>query len=82
MSAVQHNPVMRHFYQRLVKEGKHKKVALTACIRKMIIILNAMVRDGVMWKPNMANRLTWDHSRLLELNIFICRVGVQCMQST
>jgi transposase len=54
MSAVQHNPVMRHFYQRLVKEGKHKKVALTACIRKMIIILNAMVRDGAMWKPNMA----------------------------
>ena len=49
LTSIQHNPVIRAFYQRLVAQGKHKKVALTACIRKMLIILNAMVRDGVVW---------------------------------
>lgn len=50
MSAIQHNPVMKSFYQRLVAEGKHKKVALTACMRKMMTILNAMIRDGKTWQ--------------------------------
>jgi transposase len=49
LTSIQHNPVIRAFYQRLVAQGKHKKVALTACIRKMLIILNAMVRDGAVW---------------------------------
>jgi len=49
MSAVQHNPEIRAFYERLLKKGKHKKVALTACIHKMITILNAMIREGVCW---------------------------------
>ena len=49
LSAVQHNPSIRAFYRRLVAQGKHKKVALTACVRKMLIILNAMIRDGVYW---------------------------------
>jgi len=49
LTSIQHNPVIRDFYSRLVAKGKHKKVALTACIRKMITILNAMVRDGVCW---------------------------------
>jgi len=49
LTSIQHNPVIRDFYQRLVAAGKHKKVALTACIRKMVTILNAMVRDGVCW---------------------------------
>ena len=49
LSSIQHNPVIRTFYQRLVANGKHKKVALTACIRKMITMLNAMLRDGVYW---------------------------------
>lgn len=52
LSAIQHNPVMRHFYDRLVAQGKHKKVALTACMRKMITILNAMVRDNKEWQMN------------------------------
>ena len=39
---------------RLDAAGKHKKVALTACIRKMVIMLNAMIRDGKMWNENMA----------------------------
>ena len=49
MSAIQHNPVMRDMFQRLVANGKHKKVALTACMRKMVTILNAMVRDDREW---------------------------------
>ena len=44
--ATRHNPVIRDFYQRLLERGKLKKVALTACLRKFLIILNAMVRDG------------------------------------
>lgn len=43
--AVRHNPVLKAFYQRLVAAGKKKKVALVACMRKTITILNAMVRD-------------------------------------
>jgi len=50
MCAIQHNPVMKKFYSRLVETGKHKKVALTACMRKMMIILNAMVRDKTPWQ--------------------------------
>ena len=53
LTSVQHNPVIKRFYQRLVAQGKHKKVALTACIRKMIIMLNAMLRDGKKWQENM-----------------------------
>ena len=50
MCAIQHNPVMKRFYEKLVAQGKHKKVALTACMRKMITILNAMVRDDKEWQ--------------------------------
>lgn len=49
LSAIQHNPVIRVFYQRLLKNGKHKKVAIVACMRKMIVMLNAMVRDETQW---------------------------------
>ena len=55
LTSIQHNPVIRSFYERLVKMGKHKKVALTACIRKMITILNAMVRDGLSWNETVAD---------------------------
>ena len=49
MSAIQCNAIIGGFYQHLVKQGKHKKVALTAAMRKFITILNAMVRDGSTW---------------------------------
>jgi len=52
MSAIQHNPTMKQFFEKLVKKGKHKKVALTACMRKMMVILNAMVRDNLEWNMN------------------------------
>ena len=54
LTSIQHNKVIRSFYQHLVAQGKHKKVALTACIRKIIIILNAMVRDGTRWDEKYA----------------------------
>lgn len=49
LSATQCNPVIKAFYKKLVDQGKHKKVAITACMRKFICILNAMVRDEVAW---------------------------------
>jgi transposase len=54
LTAVQHNSLIRRFYRHLVAQGKHKKVALTACIRKMIVILNAMLRDGTYWNEKLA----------------------------
>jgi len=49
LSATQCNPVIKAFYQQLVAQGKHKKVAITACMRKFITMLNAMVRDSCVW---------------------------------
>ncbi len=51
------NPVIKEFYERLCKAGKPKKVALTACIRRLLAILNAMMRNGTRWgefKPAIA----------------------------
>lgn len=53
MSAIQCNPKFKAIYHRLVAAGKPKKVAIIACIRKLIVIINSMVRDGVMWDPKM-----------------------------
>jgi len=49
LSAITCNPVIKAFYGQLVAQGKHKKVALTACMRKFITMLNAMVRDRCEW---------------------------------
>ena len=49
------NPALKEFYQRLCQAGKPKKVALTACMRKLLTILNAMVRDHRPWTPTEAN---------------------------
>ncbi|MGU3814577.1 IS110 family transposase [Vibrio diabolicus] len=49
MSAIQCNPVFKATYERLFTAGKPKKVAIVACMRKMVVILNSMLRDGVMW---------------------------------
>ena len=46
------NPVISRFYKRLCDAGKAKKVALTACMRKLLTILNVMVRDNTLWDPN------------------------------
>lgn len=48
--AIRHNPVIRKFYERLLANGKLKKVALVACMRKLLVILNAMLRDNKAWQ--------------------------------
>lgn len=50
---IQHNPVLKAFYARLLAQGKAKKVALTACMHKLVRILNAMIRDGKPWQPTV-----------------------------
>jgi transposase len=50
-AATQHNPVLKEFYQRLVARGKLKKVAVIACMRKLIVILNIMIARGEKWDP-------------------------------
>ena len=47
--ATRHNPIIRSFYQRLLAAGKAKKVALTACMRKLLVILNAMLKHRTIW---------------------------------
>ncbi len=51
LTGSQRNPVIREFYERLIERGKPPKVALTACMRKLLVIVNAMVRDGALWDP-------------------------------
>ncbi|MDO8477802.1 MAG: IS110 family transposase [Candidatus Rokubacteria bacterium] len=54
LTAVRFNPVIAHFYQRLTAAGRPKKVALTAAMRKLLSILNAMLRDQRPWQPQSA----------------------------
>lgn len=54
LTAVRCNPAIKTFYQRLVKAGKPHKVALTACMRKLITILNTMVKNKVPWEDKIA----------------------------
>lgn len=49
--ATRFNPVIKAFYTRLLAAGKGKKVALTACMRKLLTIMNAMIRDMIPWQP-------------------------------
>jgi transposase len=48
--ASRHNPTIRAFYERLRSAGKPAKTAITACMRKLLVILNAMVRDNARWQ--------------------------------
>jgi transposase len=50
LSAIRHNPVIKEFYQHLLDKGKLKKVAITACMRKLLVIINTMVKTGQDWK--------------------------------
>ena len=54
LSASRSNPMLRVFYQRLVAAGKPKKVALTACMRKLITALNSMASSSQLWNPSVA----------------------------
>ncbi len=44
-----YNPIIRDFYQKLLAAGKAKKVALVACMRKLLVILNAMLKHHSPW---------------------------------
>ena len=52
LTALRFNPVIKEFYQRLVGKGKPHKVALTACMRKLLSIVNLMVRNQTIWKTD------------------------------
>jgi len=54
LAAKRWNPVIKEFYERLLERGKPKMVALTACMRKLLTMLNAMARDGRAWDENLA----------------------------
>ena len=54
LAAVRYNPVLSAFYDRLVATGKPKKVVLTACMRKLLTILNAMIKNHTLWDPQYA----------------------------
>ena len=51
--AARHNPVIREFYQRLRQAGKPAKVAITASMRKILVILNAMLKNPTHWNPKL-----------------------------
>jgi len=54
--ASRHNPTIKEFYERLLAAGKPKKVALVACMRKLLSILNALMRDRAIWRcPHVLN---------------------------
>lgn len=53
LTALRFNPVIKEFYQRLIGKGKPHKVALTACMRKLLSIVNLMVRNQTVWKTDL-----------------------------
>ena len=55
LNAVRYNPVIKRFYERLLEAGKPKKVAIVASMRKLLVILNSMLRTQTKWKPATAN---------------------------
>lgn len=55
--ATRYNPVIREFYERLLVSGKVKKVALIACMRKLLTILNAMIKHQQQWQPRVAKSM-------------------------
>ncbi len=56
--AIRRNPVLQAFYDRLTTAGKPGKLALTACMRKLLVILNALVRTNTLWRPDHGSTKT------------------------
>lgn len=54
VAGIRANPVLRTFYERLVAKGKPKKLALTACMRKLLVILNSMLKNRTCWQNQPA----------------------------
>ena len=56
LSASRSNPVIKDFYMRLTKAGKPHKVAITACMRKMLVILNSMIKNMTYWQDPITEK--------------------------
>jgi transposase len=66
VAAIRSNPVIKNFYAQLRARGKNPKAALTACMRKLLVILNAMLRSKIGWQtPALASSSTATLSPLL-----------------
>ena len=74
LAASRFNPVIRDFYQRLLAAGKPKKVARVACMRKLLVILNSMLKQRSPWRaerastPPLVNSYTTRRSLILTFN--------------
>jgi transposase len=63
MNGARFNPVLKQMYDRMIAAGKPPKVAMVACMRKLLTILNAMIRDGREWDPSLPlDQLRFQHS--------------------
>jgi transposase len=56
LSALRYNPAIKEFYERLIAKGKLRKVAIVACMHKMLIVLNAIVKSNKPWDASFAQR--------------------------
>ncbi len=65
LSAIRYNPVLKQFYERLKASGKVSKVAVIASARKLLTILNAMVRDRTRWDTSRVPQMSWLSSQFL-----------------
>lgn len=54
LSSIQCNPVFKRFYEHLKPEGKLPKVAIIACMRKLIVVLNTMLKNEELWRHKTA----------------------------
>jgi len=52
LTAIAHNPAIKVFYDRLMRKGKHHNIAMIACLRKLLCILNAMTKNDTVWQEN------------------------------
>ena len=54
LAATRYNPVVKRWYQKLLASGKPKKVAIVACMRKLLVVLNAMLKTKTRWQAQIA----------------------------
>ncbi len=82
LSAIRYNPQIKDFYSSLIARGKLKKVAITACIRKFITILNAMFRDQRDWVYSRGDNLRFWMKQTIRITIRSVRIhGPLCARS-
>ena len=67
LAAIVHNPLIREYYNRLIQKGKPPKVALVACMRKIIRILNAMLRNNLPFIPDYYENYVREQNNITKL---------------